>query len=334
MNKEIALVTGANGHLGFNLTKLLLEKGFQVKAAVRDMEKGKALAELGCEVVHADLMDVTSMISAFEGVTHLYAVGATFKMWSKNPQKEVYENNVQGTKNLFEAAKKAGVKNVLYVSSIAALNHAILPAQEKNGYNDDRNSWYFKSKNDSDQIALALGKEYGIRTVLVLPSAMIGSEAHQLNYSNRLVWQILQGEVPVETNISLNWIDVKDVALGSFNAMQKGRDGERYTLANEQHNSVKESVQLAAQLYPALKLKTPIKVPKFLLYMVAGGMELVSKITGNEPLLQRHYLDMFYGLKLDYDITKAREELGFEPTPAKEALENAFRYLKEEWDGR
>lgn len=331
MNKEIVLVTGANGHLGFNLTRLLLSKGYSVRATLRNMKNAKALTQLGCEIQHANLMDKASLVKAFKGVTHLYAVGATFEMWSKNPQKEVYENNVIGTKNLFEAANEMGVKNILYVSSIAALNHSILPAQEKNGYNDNRNSWYYKSKNDSDQLALSLGKEYGIRTVLVLPSAMIGSVAHRLNYSNRLVWQILQGDVPVETNISLNWVDVKDVALGSYNAMQKGRDGERYTLANEKHTTVKESVQIAANLYPELKLRIPNKVPKFLLYMVAGGMELVSKITGKEPLLQRHYLDMFYGLKLDYDISKARNELGFEPTPAKEALENAFRYLKEEW---
>ncbi|WP_323755870.1 NAD-dependent epimerase/dehydratase family protein [Roseivirga sp.] len=334
MNKELSLVTGANGHLGYNLTRLLLSKGHTVRATLRNLKKADALNQLGCEVQHADLMDKGSLVKAFEGVTYLYAVGATFEMWSKNPQKEVYENNVTGTRNLFEAAAKAGVKNILYISSIAALNYSILPAQEKNGYNNDRSSWYYKSKNDSDKLALSLGKEYGIRTVLVLPSAMIGSKAHRLNYSNRLVWQILQGDVPVETNISLNWIDVKDVALGSYYAMSKGRDGERYTLANEKHTTVKESVQIAAKLYPELKLRIPKKVPKFLLYMVAGGMELMSKITGKEPLLQRHYLDMFYGLKLDYDISKAKTELGFEPTPAKEALENAFRYLKEEWTRR
>ena len=161
---------------------------------------------------------------------------------------------------------------------------------------------------------------------------MIGSTAHRLSYSNRLVWQILEGEVPVDTNITVNWIDVKDVAGGAHQAMQKGKNGERYILANERHTSIQESVAIASELYPELTLKIPKKVPKFLLYAVAGLMEVGSKISGKEPLLQRHYLDMFYGLSQDYDISKARRVLGFEPTPSKEASIQALRYLKEEWN--
>ena len=78
-------------------------------------------------------------------------------------------------------------------------------------------------------------------------------------------------------------------------------------------------------------LKTPKKVPKCLLYTVAGLMEFSSKLTGKEPLLQRHYLDMFYGLKQDYDISKSRKELDFNPKPSRKALEDALKYLKTDW---
>ena len=142
---------------------------------------------------------------------------------------------------------------------------------------------------------------------------MIGSKAYKLSYSNKLVLQILNGEIPVDTNISLNWVDVKDVASGAYNALTKGRDGERYILSNEKHTTLQESVKIASDLYPELKLKMPKTVPKCLLYSVAGLMEFSSKITGKEPLLQRHYLDMFYDLKQDYDISKSRVELGFNP---------------------
>jgi dihydroflavonol-4-reductase len=90
-------------------------------------------------------------------------------------------------------------------------------------------------------------------------------------------------------------------------------------------------VKIAADLYPKLKLKTPKKVPKCLLYSVAGLMEFSSKLTGKEPLLQRHYLDMFYDLKQDYDISKSKKELGFNPKPSKRALEDALKYLKYDW---
>lgn len=113
--------------------------------------------------------------------------------------------------------------------------------------------------------------------------------------------------------------------------MQKGRNGERYILANEQHTSMQESVKIASEQFPELKLKTPKKVPKYLLYSVAGLMEFASKLTGMEPQLQRHYLDMFYGLKQDYDITKSRNEIDFNPKSSKQALIEAMQYLKNEW---
>ncbi len=331
MNKS--LITGANGHLGYNLTRLLISKGIETIASVRNPQNQHVLSDLNCAVVTADLMDKESLLRAFDGITNLYAVGAAFKMWAKKPKSEIYDNNVKGTENLFEAAAACGVKNIVYVSSVAALDFTKLPAKESNGYNMDRRNCYYNSKNDSDKLALQLGARYGIRTVLILPSAMIGSEAHKLSYSNRLVWQIVNGEIPIDTNITLNWIDVKDVAQGAYDAMLKGKDGERYILANEKHSSIQESVKIAAELFPQLKLRTPKKAPKSFLYIVAGLMEIGSKVTGKEPLLQRQYLDMFYGLKQDYDISKAREELGFSPKPSTEALIEALNYLKTDWKG-
>ncbi len=331
MDNEISLVTGANGHLGNNLLRLLLSKGITVKASVRNTENKEPFTGLDCELVKADLMDKKSLIKAFTGITNLYAVGAAFKMWAKNPKTEIYDNNVKGTQNLFEAASICGVKNIVYVSSVAALDFTKLPAKESNGYNGDRRNWYYNSKNDSDRLALELSAVYKIRTVLILPSAMIGGFAHKLSYSNRLVWHILNGEIPIDTNISLNWIDVKDVAQGAYNAMIKGRNGERYILANQVHSTIRDSVKIASEVYPQLKLKVPSKAPKSLLYIIAGLMEFSSKITGKEPLLQKHYLDMFYGLKQDYDISKSRKELDFNPKPSKKALIEAFDYLKNDW---
>ena len=332
MSNEISLVTGANGHLGNNLVRLLLSKNEKVRATVRNVSNKEPFKGLDCEVVQADITNRESLKKAFKGITNLYAVGANFSMWAKDPKTEIYDNNVQGTKNVFDIAKECGVKNIVYVSSVASLDFTKLPGNVDNGYNKDRRNWYYNSKNDSDKLAIELGEKYGIRTVVILPSAMIGSEAYKLSYSNNLVYQILSGEIPVDTNVTLNWVDVKDVAFGAYRAMLKGNDGERYILSNEQHTTLQESVKIASELYPELKLKTPKKVPKCLLYSVAGLMEFTSKITGKEPQLQRHYLDMFYGLKQDYDITKSKLELGFSPKPSKKALTDALEYLKNEWE--
>ncbi|WP_234859092.1 NAD-dependent epimerase/dehydratase family protein [Aquimarina aquimarini] len=331
MSNEISLVTGANGHLGNNLVRLLLSKNHKVRATVRNIDNQEPFAGLDCDVMQADITDIPSLQKAFKGVTNLYAVGANFSLWAKNPKVEIYDNNVQGTQNVFDIAKECGIKNIVYVSSVASLDFTKLPANTENGYNKDRRNWYYNSKNDSDKLAIELGKKYGIRTVLILPSAMIGKEAHKLSYSNNLVYQVIRGEIPVDTNVTLNWIDVKDVALGAYQAMHKGKDGNRYILSNEKHTSLQDTVKIASETYPELNLKTPKKLPKSLLYVVAVLMELGSKITGKEPLLQRHYLDMFYGLKQDYDIGKSQKELGFNPKPSKEALIEAFDYLKNDW---
>jgi dihydroflavonol-4-reductase len=331
MSNEISLVTGGNGHLGNNLIRLLLSDNQKVRTTVRNINNTEPFKGLDCEVVQADITDRESLKKAFQGVTNLYAVAANFSMWAKNPKTEIYDNNMQGTQNVFDIAKECGVKNIVYVSSVASLDFTKLPANVDNGYNKDRRNWYYNSKNDSDKLALELGEKYGIRTVLVLPSAMIGSKAYKLSYSNNLVLQVLNGEIPVDTNVTLNWVDVKDVASGTYNAMTKGRDSERYILSNEKHTTLQETVKIASDLYPELKLKMPKKVPKCLLYSVAGLMEFSSKLTGKEPLLQRHYLDMFYDLKQDYDISKSKKELGFNPKPSKRALEDALKYLKYDW---
>lgn len=334
MSNEISLVTGGNGHLGNNLIRLLLSKNITVRTTVRNIKNTAPFNGLNCEVVQADITDKNSLKKAFTGVTNVYAVAANFSMWAKNPKSEIYDNNMLGTKNVFDMAHECGIKNIVFISSVACLDFTKLPATPNNGYNKDRRNWYYNSKNDSDKLALKLGEKYGIRTVLILPSAMIGNQAYKLSYSNNLALQALQGKIPVDTGITLNWIDVKDVALGTYNAMLNGKNNSRYILANEKHTSLQETVKIASETFPDLKLKTPIKVPKSLLYVIAKIMELISKITQKEPLLQKEYLDMFYGLKQDYNISNSKKDLDFNPKSSKRALTDTFIYLKKEWNSK
>lgn len=327
--KKLALVTGANGHLGNNLVRLLIEKGIPVRASVRNIKNKEPFAGLNCEVVQADITDKNSLINALQGVDTFYAVGAVFKLWAKDPKKEIYDTNILGTKHTIEAAAEAGVKRIVYVSSIAALDYSKLPAKESNGNNPDRRDWYYNSKNDGEKLAFELAKKYNIELVAVLPSAMIGSVAFPpLSTSYNILKLILDKQVPVETKITLNWIDVKDVAEGCYLAATKGRNGERYILANEKCLSLKETTKIAQELFPELKIKLPSPVPKPILFAIAWFMELGSKITGKAPLLSTKDIAMFSGLQQDFDISKARTELGFNPKNTKQALIDAMTYLQ------
>lgn len=330
--QNLVLVSGANGHLGNNLVRLLISKGYQVRASVRNIKNTKPFDGLDCEVVQADITDKPSMAYALRGVETFYAVGAVFKLWAKNPQKEIYDVNMDGCKNMIEAAAEAGVKRIVYVSSIAALDYTKgTPIDEGSGYNPDRRDMYYNSKNDGERLAFELAEKLNIELVAVLPSAMIGGIiADRLSNSNEILKAILNDKLPIETKITLNWIDVNDVAEGCVLAATKGRSGERYILANEKCMTITESMKLANELLPELKLKQPIPVPKFILFLFGALLGLRAKITGKAPAMTTKEVNMFYGLIQDFDISKARKELGFNPKPSKQALKSALSYMWEE----
>lgn len=330
--KNLVLVTGANGHLGNNLVRLLISKGYQVRASVRNIKNTKPFEGLDCEVVQADITDKVSMVRALRGIETFYAVGAVFKLWAKDPQKEIYDVNINGCKVMIEAAAEAGVKRIVYVSSIAALDYTKeLPISENSGYNPDRRDMYYNSKNDGEKLAFELAKKYNIELVAVLPSAMIGGVIiDRLSNSNEILKAILNNKLPIETQITLNWIDVNDVAEGCLLAATKGQPGERYILANEKCMTITESIKLANQLFPELKLKKPIPVPKFILYAFGALLGLGAKISGKAPAMTTKEVNMFYGLVQDFDISKARKELGFNPKPSKQALKSALLYMWQE----
>lgn len=328
--KNLVLVTGANGHLGNNLVRLLIEKGFSVRASVRSIKNKEPFAGLNCEVVQADITDKQSLRNALQGVETFYAVGAAFKLWAKDPKKEIYDVNLTGTKNMIEAAAEAGVKRIVYVSSIASLDYSNLPTKESYGNNPDRRDMYYNSKNDGEKLAFELAEKHNIELVAVLPSAMIGSKAFApLSVSYNIIKLILNKEVPVETNITLNWIDVKDVAMGCYQAALKGRNGERYILANEKCMSIKDTIKIAQELFPELKIKLPVAVPKPMLFAIAWLIEMGSKVSGKAPLLTTKDIAMFSGLQQNFDTSKARSELGFNPKSPLDAVKEAMHYLRE-----
>lgn len=330
VQKKLSLVTGANGHLGNNLVRLLIEKGIPVRASVRNIQNKEPFVGLNCEVVQADITDKQSLVNALQGVDVFYAVGAVFKLWAKNPKKEIYDVNLEGIKNTIEAAAEAGVKRIVYVSSIAATDFSKLPIKESNGYNPDRRDMYFNSKNDGEKLAFELSKKHNIELVAILPSAMIGSEAFApLSVSYNIINMILKKQIPVETKITLNWIDVKDVAEGCYLAAIKGENGERYILANEKCMSIKDTTVIAQELFPELKIKLPLAVPKAVLFVAAWLMEMGSKLSGKAPLISTKDIAMFSGLQQDFDISKARTVLGFNPKSPVQAVKEAMYYLKE-----
>lgn len=323
--RDFSIVTGANGHLGNNLVRLLRQKGEPVIAGVRGAGPWPGLTGLDVATAQCDLHDLASLRKAFHGAKTVYLVGAVFKHWSTNMQKDIYEANILATENALRAAAECKVQKLVYVSSLAAADRSQETITES-GWNSDRSNVYFRSKVDAEQRALALAAEYHLDMVSVLPAAMIGEHCYRLTPTMELLQTILAGKLDTDPGFWFNFVDVKDVAEACWLAAQHGQAGERYLLANEQCNSVQSVVEIAQRLYPDRTIPTPKKVPRALVWLVAAMSEAVAAINKRPPMLQRNYLAAFT-VKEYCNIDKARNQLGFDPRPPVQVLIAAFHSL-------
>jgi dihydroflavonol-4-reductase len=320
------LVTGANGHLGNNLVRALLKKGEKVRASVRNINYTKPFAGLNCEIVHADLLNKEALLKAMEGIDILYQVAAVSKQWVKNPEIELLHVNVQGTQNVLEVASEKGVKKIIYVSSMATLD-PFVDIMDETTWAKELLIPYNKSKYEAEKLAWRLAKELDLWMVSVLPSSMVGPNCFgHLTTTMKFLNRVINNELPVDINFWFNYVDIADVANAMITASEKGKSGERYLLGNESPTNTGEVVEIAKSIFP--NIKSPKRISKTSLMLMAFFEELFSKISKKEPAILRNQIKTYYDNELRLDITKARKELGFNPRSPEQALKDTFIYLK------
>lgn len=311
MNK-VCLVTGANGHLGNNIVRLLIEDGNTVKAGVRDTSDTAAFDGLDCELVYADILDKDAMLSALEGVDVLFQAAAVFKHWAADPEKDIVEANVKGTETVLEAAATAGVKQVVYISSVASVGHNGQPLAE-DSWNPDMSNPYYRSKILSEQKAQEIARRRGMWMVVILPAAMLGPNSRKLTPTMEYMDLVLRNKLPFDPQFFFNFVDVRDVSRGAISALSNGRDGERYILATANSSSMDDVVDALNTISPAARIRGRKKAPKWLLMSIAWMQERVSAITKKEAGLTVSQVATFFGVRQEYDISKARGALQYTP---------------------
>lgn len=323
--QELSLVTGASGLLGNNLVRVLLSHGEKVRCGVRNLTFLEPFADLDCEVVYADILDKESLLSAMRGVDTLYHAAAIFKHWSENPQKEIIQANLDGTQNILEAAAECGIKKVVYVSSMAALDRSKVPMDET-GWGEDFPNPYYRAKNDSEKLAWELAAQLGLWMVTVLPSGIIGPYTYgHLSATNSLLNMIVKNRLPFNPNYSFNFVHAQDVARGMILAAQKGKSGERYILATEPSISTTRVMEIAETLFPGTK--NPPILPKALQLILATMSAGISSVTHNPPALIAGNIRHFYMADETMNISKARNALGYEPMPPEKAIRETLLHL-------
>lgn len=292
------LVTGANGHLGNNVVRELLKNGEEVRASVRNTNNTRPFKGLECEVVYADILDRTSLVKAFSGIDILYHVAAVFKHWARNPEKEIVEANVEGTRNVLEAAAECGIKKIIYVSSIAALD-AKLPVKDETCWGTTFPNPYFKSKNEAELLAWEIAEKLDLQMISVLPAAMIGPRVFDhMTPSMNLLNNIVHNRLPFDPQYGFHFVHVRDVAGGMLSAEKGGHWGERFILGTRKPMTTTEIFSIG------------------------------SAVTGEEPALLPGNIRHYYKDSTELNIDKAKKLLGYDPMSAEDALRETLEYIK------
>lgn len=320
------LVTGATGFIGAAVARVLLDKGHSVRVMQRENSPTDNLEGLEVERVVGDLVNPKSLAQAVEGCDGLFHVAADYRLWVPKPA-EIYRTNVEGTRALMEAARAAGVKRIVYTSSVATLglNDDGRPSNEHTPVSVEQMIGHYKrSKFQAEAVVKAMVTDQQLPAVIVNPSAPVGPRDIKPTPTGRTILDAARGAMPAYVDTGLNIVHVEDVAVGHWQAFENGVAGERYVLGSE-NLSLREIFEIVCGLTGE---KTPqVKLPVALLMPVAWGAETWARLTGREPIVTRDGLKLAKK-KMFFSSDRAKQELGYDPRPAQHALEDAVAWFK------
>ncbi|MHA1538216.1 MAG: hopanoid-associated sugar epimerase [Alphaproteobacteria bacterium] len=322
------LVTGATGFVGSAVARKLAERGERLRVLVRKSSDRRNLQGLEAEPVEGDLRDPASLARALKGCSALYHVAADYRLWTRRPG-ELYEANVEGSKNIVLAACDAGVGRIVYTSSVAVLgiNKDTSPADEETPVTlDDMIGHYKRSKFLAEEAVAKLIAERDAPVIIVNPSTPIGPRDVKPTPTGRLVLEAAAGKMPAYVDTGLNVAHVDDVAQGHLLAFEKGEVGERYVLGGDDM-SLKEILHEVARI--AGRKPPRVRLPHNLVMPIAAVSQIWARLFGGEPMATIDGIRMARK-KMYFSSAKAKAALGYSPRPGIEALADAVAWFREQ----
>jgi len=319
-----ALVTGASGFVGAAVARALLASGAQVRALLRAQSSRRNLEGLSVEPAIGELTDVAALERALDGCEALFHVAADYRLWTPDPQ-ALYRSNVEGTRHIIEAAQRAGLKRIVYTSSVATIGlRADGSASDETDVAslDQMIGHYKRSKFLAEQWVLEAARS-GLPIVIVNPSTPIGPGDVKPTPTGRLVLDAATGRMPAYVDTGLNIVHVDDVAAGHLLAYQHGRIGERYILGGTDL-TLKRILSMIAS---ASGRRAPrLRLPLGLVLPLAYAAEMAARITGRETRITVDGVRMARH-RMYFSSAKAVRELGYRWRPAQQAIDDAVRWF-------
>lgn len=321
------LVTGASGFVGSAVVRHLLQAGHQVRVLVRPTSARINFAGLPVETMEGDLRDPDALARAVAGVQFVFHVAADYRLWARNPQ-DIVRTNVEGTRNVMNAALIARVERIVYTSSVATLKSRLdgKASDETLRLNPESAVGAYKySKVVAERMVDAMVAEHNLPAVIVNPSTPIGPRDLRPTPTGRIIIEAAAGRMPAYVDTGLNLVNVDDVAAGHLAALEKGRQGERYILGGQDvllGDMLREIARQVGRAPPRLRL------PRRLIFPIAYGAEAIAYFSGREPFVTTT------GLRLAKDhmfftSAKAERELGYRARPHNEAIAEAIAWFRQ-----
>lgn len=318
-------LTGATGFIGGHIARLLVKRCDRVRVFVRPTSDLRGIGGLEVEKATGDLRDPESLRQALAGCKTVYHAAADYRLWVSDPA-EIYRSNVDGTRNILQAAKNAGVERVVYTSTVGCIG---LPGDGKSGDENsavslaDMHGAYKRSKFLAEQAALEFAAA-GLPVVIVNPTAPVGDGDVKPTPTGKIIVDFLRGAMPAYLDTGLNLVDVRDVAAGHLLAAERGKPGERYILGGR-NMTLREIFQALEKFSgrPAPKLRIPYWVA-----WVAGAVEeSVARFSRYKPRAPLDAVRMARK-KMFVQTAKAQRELGFQAGPVEDALGRAIEWFR------
>ena len=334
MNHErYYLLTGAAGFLGTNICMQLLEAGCKVRALVLPNDKSVKYIPEQVEVVLGDLTDAASLEPFFtvpEGCTSVIIHCASMVTVNPNYSEKLMAVNVGGTRNIItKVLNHPECEKMVYVSSTGAIPeepHGVKIREVSKFTPCDPKKVvgaYSQSKATATQMVLDAVSVMGLKACVVHPSGILGPNDHAIGETTGTLLQIIKGEMPVGMQGSFNLCDVRDLAAGTIAAIDKGRIGECYILANKTV-TLREMCDMLHEECNAKQIK--FYLPLDLADKIAAGLEKQAEKTGKMPLMTTFSV---YNLARnnEFDYSKAENELGYTTRSYRETIHDEVQWM-------
>ena len=322
---EKILVTGADGLLGSNLVRELLARQDEVRVFLQPNRQVDTLEGLPLERVYGDIREPVDVLQAMQGCQSVVHVAALTDVWpSRGPK--YWSINLEGTRQVVAAALKTGIRRLVHVGSAASFLYGSkeIPGTEarlnlRSPYGLD----YIDSKTAAQTLVLEAVKEKGLPAVVVNPTFMIGPYDSKPS-SGAMLLAVYRQQVPAFSPGGKNWAAVKDVAIGTANALHLGRLGECYIMGG-QNLSYREAMTIIAETLgvPAPRLTMPAFAVKAAGVLGSGLSTLTQSPPKVSYAMARVACDGHY-----FSPAKAQAELALPQTPLSVAVEEAMSWFK------